>query len=503
MYTPAPKSSFLIVIPHYGSDEHLARLLPSLGAVVPWDAVHRGDRQIAIPYLYGEICIINNNHVNRGFTRACNEGIRYGLEKGYGAVWLLNNDTAVPNLQEAVSSFSREFKENSETGVIGCKMLSFEDADFIHHGGTGVAFPAGVHKSGRVSRGDHSQRTEEEWVTGASMVIASTALRAEGLLDENFFNYGSDSDYCFRARKSGFRVVYLPVPILHAIGQSANPSALQRTVMERDMEYFRKKWHSVPMKKVHVILRTHSGPTVHGGQRVLDIPKSELISGCLRSLLHTLSEVDRTRYTLQLTVLDDHSDGLCIERIHELIQSTSFPATFVPLSVRGVGPSFGASYACARDTEADIVYFVEDDYLHAPSALPEMLEAQEVFSENLGGQEVAIFPVDYPDNYNPRWMKPSYLVMGPRRHWHTDFSTTGTFLISRPAFLKNFDLCMRMSRYMSDPEVTEATSLNIIWQERGVQLFSPVPTLAIHMQTKECVPPFTDVHEWWKQYASP
>ena len=257
------------------------------------------------------------------------------------------------------------------------------------------------------------------------------------------------------------------------------------------------------MKRVHVILRTHSGPNVHAGERILKIPKRELIWGCLRSLVYSMESVDASKYTMRLTVLDDHSEEVCVQGIARILSRTSISSEFKTISGRGVGAAFGAAYTYARDTDGgEIIYFVEDDYLHSTSALSEMLEAQEVFSKNLGEREVAIFPVDYPDNYDPRWMKPSYLVMGPHRHWHTDFSTTGTFLISRKAFLQNFDLCMGMSRYMMDEGVSEATTVNRIWQERGVQLFSPVPTLAIHMQTAECIPPFTSVEEWWTQYGS-
>ena len=50
----------------------------------------------------------------------------------------------------------------------------------------------------------------------------------------------------------------------------------------------------------------------------------------------------------------------------------------IELSVAVVmGAAFGAAYTYAKDAAGEIIYFVEDDYLHAPSALPEMLEAQE------------------------------------------------------------------------------------------------------------------------------
>ena len=256
------------------------------------------------------------------------------------------------------------------------------------------------------------------------------------------------------------------------------------------------------MKTLLVIFRSHSGPNVHAGGRVFEGPKEELIVGCLRSLLRSMRGVDRTRYDVRFAILDDHSEEMCVRRMRDLAARESMVTTFVPLSARGVGPSFGASYAYARDNPSDLIYFVEDDYLHAPSALAEMLEAQEFFSQKLGGTEVAIFPVDYPDKYAPEAMKVSYLLLGPKRHWYLDRSTTGTFLISRTAYLANIDLCMKMGLFRVDPIIHEGNSLNLIWTERGVQLFSPVPTLTIHMQSADLMPPYIDWQSWWKQYAS-
>lgn len=237
-----PQKSILVVIPHFGADEHLLRSLKSLG--VPFlDPALLQERRFALPFAYGEVCVVNNNvGENRGFTAASNEGIRYGYKKNFDAYWLLNNDTEVCDLSSAVAAFSKELAEHPETGVIGCKMLSMQDPDFIHHGGTIAAMPSGLHKTGAVKYENLNRRTLERWVTGASMIIADECVRETGLLDEQLFNYASDSDYCYRARLAGYRVVYLPVPILHAIGQSAAPSVTQRAVLEKDVNYFMNKW---------------------------------------------------------------------------------------------------------------------------------------------------------------------------------------------------------------------------------------------------------------------
>jgi hypothetical protein len=235
---------FLIIIPHFGSDEHLKRLLPSIGITLTdaelSDAVL--NTSVVLPFKGGEAYIWNNNIRNIGFTKACNEGIRYGMNEGFDVMWLLNNDTEIIDFKKALDDIEAEFVKSPKTGVIGFQIRTFDDDDFIHHGGTGQAFPAGVHKVGRVSLGNLQERTEEHWVTGASMAISSGCILEIGMLDEKMVNYGSDSDYCFRARYNGFRVVYLPIPILHKVGQSGNPSPEQVKVIKTDMLVFQNKW---------------------------------------------------------------------------------------------------------------------------------------------------------------------------------------------------------------------------------------------------------------------
>jgi GT2 family glycosyltransferase len=232
---------FLVVIPHYGSDEYLKELLPTLGVTDLSDTIFEQKNSV-IPFKYGEIFIWNNNLINVGFTRACNQGIRYAMNYGFDVVWFLNNDTKVVDLAKAVEDMEKEFSDHGATGVVGHKILSMDDPDFIHHGGTGACIPSGVHKVGRVSMGNLDERTQERWVTGASFAIVAGVALEIGVLDERMENYGSDSDYCYRARYAGFDVVYLPIPILHKIGQSANPSPEQVRVMKSDMLAFHSKW---------------------------------------------------------------------------------------------------------------------------------------------------------------------------------------------------------------------------------------------------------------------
>jgi len=65
------------------------------------------------------------------------------------------------------------------------------------------------------------------------------------LLDEKMFNICSDSDFCFRARYAGWKVIYEPSFVIHhKIGASAKPSSAQMKIHQQDTIAFENKWLS-------------------------------------------------------------------------------------------------------------------------------------------------------------------------------------------------------------------------------------------------------------------
>ena len=71
-----------------------------------------------------------------------------------------------------------------------------------------------------------------DWVAGASMIIRSAVFEAVGLMDEGYFMYFEEVDFCHRARRAGWPCWYVPAAhVVHLVGQSSgvtNPSAAQR-----------------------------------------------------------------------------------------------------------------------------------------------------------------------------------------------------------------------------------------------------------------------------------
>jgi hypothetical protein len=248
--------------------------------------------------------------------------------------------------------------------------------------------------------------------------------------------------------------------------------------------------------KLDIIFRSCSRVyEFHGRVRVAQASKSELIIRCLRSLLRSaeLARAERQDLSITLTVVDDHSHPDCVELMKRMLSGASFGTGFVAMDERtGNGPSLLTTYEHARENARELIYFVEDDYLHAESAILELTEAYNQFSSQLNS-DVVLFPMDSPNLYSRHY--PSGILLTSRRYWRNIGSTTGTLLVSRSTLLEHWEKYMGLTRYALDSGVSEENTINLVY--RRVPCFSPMPTLAVHMGELEVISPFVDWKEWW------
>ncbi|WP_205875422.1 hypothetical protein [Mycobacterium camsae] len=253
-----------------------------------------------------------------------------------------------------------------------------------------------------------------------------------------------------------------------------------------------------------VHLQTHSDISVHGAHRYVGAPKSEIMLRCAQSLV---TAINRAEGNIILRVFDDHSSPAAIMKLHRILAACRHAVEFVPLKDSGYNASCLASFSKARDEAADLVYFAEDDYLHAPSAILEMQEAHALFKNQLGGREVALHPYDDPKNYWSRIFRqePCRVLQGTRRHWRTNTHTTNTCWLEIETLRRNWKLFELLALHSSTPygeamHIFEASTINRIWREQ-VTLFTPIPSLALHLQYEQHIDPYLDWREWWESAA--
>jgi O-antigen biosynthesis protein len=168
------------------------------------------------------------NGCNRGFAAGNNVALRQ-LKTGYAV--LLNPDVVVS--PEWLRELMAPMVADPSIGIAGCK-LTFPNGRVQHAGGfitAPQAFP-GHYGLNEIDEGQHDSLRDVEYVTGAAMALARPLLNRIGLLDEGYFLYYEEVDFCWRARQAGFRVVYVPgATAVHdesALSQRGSPSYLEQ-----------------------------------------------------------------------------------------------------------------------------------------------------------------------------------------------------------------------------------------------------------------------------------
>ncbi|MFZ5845083.1 MAG: glycosyltransferase, partial [Patescibacteria group bacterium] len=175
---------------------------------------------------------------NLGFTGGNNVGIKKALNDGADFVWLLNNDTIV---DKKALSILAPFQKDPRVGVAGGKIYFAPGFEFHHdryrprERGRVIWFAGGqvdwanMYVSHRgvdeVDRGQYDQITETPFITGCSMMVARQVFDRVGLLDDKFYLYLEDFDFCRRASRVGFKLLYVPTSVIWHVNAGSSGGA--------------------------------------------------------------------------------------------------------------------------------------------------------------------------------------------------------------------------------------------------------------------------------------
>jgi GT2 family glycosyltransferase len=169
---------------------------------------------------FPEVPIIENQQ-NLGFAGGNNVGIRWALTKPFDWIFLLNNDTRVaPDLFESLLAAARA-QPNAK--ILGAKILKYQDPNRIDHLG-GAWDPKRAEffslHSGLEDRHDIPP-AQVDYVCGAALLMHRSVPETIGLLEEKFFLFWEETDFCFRARRKGFEVWTAPqARVWHKVASS-------------------------------------------------------------------------------------------------------------------------------------------------------------------------------------------------------------------------------------------------------------------------------------------
>lgn len=153
-----------------------------------------------------------NKRVNHGFAANINHGIRYALESDDFDYFIIsNNDIEIS--EEVFFPLKRVLEvvsqENQKLGLIGFDEINKDRFSYF--------------KEFDYSSYDNSNLQEVEHIPGFFFIISKELIKEIGYFDEEYFMYGEDDDYFWRARKAGFKIYNSFLPIMHySEGSSTN-----------------------------------------------------------------------------------------------------------------------------------------------------------------------------------------------------------------------------------------------------------------------------------------
>lgn len=159
---------------------------------------------------------------NLGYAGGNNVGTRHALEHGAEFVLMLNNDTTVaPDLLGQLVDSARR---NPDAGVFSARVMYFDHPERVWFDGAcwnesslQLEWPGQGKRETELGTVDH----DTDYACGAALFFRAEVARKIGLLDETFFLVWEEVDWCFRARKAGWRNVVVPAAkVWHKIGVS-------------------------------------------------------------------------------------------------------------------------------------------------------------------------------------------------------------------------------------------------------------------------------------------
>jgi len=209
------------------------------------------------------------NRTNVGFSRAVNQGIREARGR---YVLILNPDvTVLPGSLDSLAAF---MDDHSDAAIVGAKLLN-EDGTVQDSCRRFYTFWTLLLRRtflGRVFRNsralanylmldfDHEHSREVDWVIGACMMVRVAALSDIGLMDERFFLYFEDVDWCYRAWQRGWKVYYVAEAVMrHRYARESARVGFSRQLVVHiiSLFHFYEKWGELiyRMKKYRSVLR--------------------------------------------------------------------------------------------------------------------------------------------------------------------------------------------------------------------------------------------------------
>ena len=267
------------------------------------------------------------------------------------------------------------------------------------------------------------------------------------------------------------------------------------------------------ISSVLILFRTNSNVEIwdQNKKRLFEEPKIEYTIRSLKSLIKSINFCNEKypSIKIKLMIVDDNSKQENLEKITTLAKNSNLKTEILNLDHHKYKnvikeqkneqtfSNLASLLCCYENAKAhgeDLVFFVEDDYLHFVPMMEEMISSYERISSQLN-KDIFICPSDYPFLYMNN--KKTNVLIGNKRHWRTIDETLCTFMTSRRFIEKYWENFRKTCLDRNEPF---EKYLNEIYKSEIC--ISPMKSLSVHftnINSSYGLAPFIDYKKLWDE----
>ena len=274
-----------------------------------------------------------------------------------------------------------------------------------------------------------------------------------------------------------------------------------------------------PIKSLDIILRTCASVNMltQTKKRIFEYNKGEYTKRTLISIIKSINQakIIFKNVKFKVYIIDHNSGKNQITIMHEILKKSKIDFKILNLEIdkfssqikkineenkevtsnqKSNMSNIHQSLLHSRENSEDLIYFVEDDYIHEKNSIKEILYTYEKIA-SLTENELIICPADYPYLYTKS--ESTKIFLGENRHWRQVDQSLCTFLTSKNIIEKYWDELVGMCKFEHYP--FEKPLHNIYRKELCI---SPIPSLAVHFTNINSIyglSPNTDWKKLWDE----